>query len=100
MNVSQIISEFEQSGGALWLEGEKVKFKLPDGKPELVNLLAQLRPHKDTVRLLLTSRQPSPCGSPGCGGCYSIGEGKSIHPPKPTREWLQRWTPPEGTKTN
>lgn len=43
----------------------------------------------------------TPCGSPHCGGCYPIGDGRYIHPPKPSSEWLDwlsRWTPKEGAK--
>ena len=38
----------------------------------------------------------APCGSPDCGGCYDIGDGRKIHPPKPTEAWLawlERWEP-------
>ena len=34
------------------------------------------------------------CGSPDCAGCYNVGEGKKIHPPKcgeGYREWLLKW---------
>lgn len=38
--------------------------------------------------------EPAECGSAACSGCYDIGDGKRIHPPKcgeKYREWLQRW---------
>jgi hypothetical protein len=24
----------------------------------------------------------APCGSPDCAGCYDVGDGRKIHPPK------------------
>jgi hypothetical protein len=34
------------------------------------------------------------CGSPQCAGCYEVGPGVRIHPPKCSedyRVWLERW---------
>lgn len=34
------------------------------------------------------------CGSPVCAGCYDIGDGRKIHPPKCGEDylqWLERW---------
>jgi len=36
----------------------------------------------------------APCGSPDCAGCYDVGEGRKIHPPRcggDYRAWLERW---------
>jgi hypothetical protein len=36
----------------------------------------------------------SHCGSVRCGGCYVVGEGRKIHPPKCGKaylDWLNRW---------
>ena len=36
------------------------------------------------------------CGSTQCAGCYEVGDGKRIHPPKcgdEYRKWLERWQP-------
>jgi hypothetical protein len=30
-----------------------------------------------------------PCGSPDCGGCYDVGDGCQIHPPRLGRQWLE-----------
>ncbi len=30
------------------------------------------------------------CGSPGCAGCYDVGDGRKIHPPKCGTGFL-RW---------
>jgi hypothetical protein len=38
----------------------------------------------------------APCGSPHCAGCYDVGDGRKIHPPKcgeEYRKWLERWQP-------
>jgi hypothetical protein len=29
------------------------------------------------------------CGSPDCGGCYDVGDGRKIHPPKCGAGWVQ-----------
>ncbi len=28
------------------------------------------------------------CGSPKCGGCYEVAPDVRLHPPKPSRDWL------------
>jgi hypothetical protein len=36
------------------------------------------------------------CGSSHCAGCYHLGDGRKIHPPKSSAEWLARlehWKP-------
>jgi hypothetical protein len=36
------------------------------------------------------------CRSPHCAGCYDVGDGRKIHPPKcgeGYRTWLERWKP-------
>lgn len=38
--------------------------------------------------------QYAACGSPDCAGCYDVGDGRKIHPPKcgeDYRAWLERW---------
>lgn len=37
------------------------------------------------------------CGQSHCAACYEVAPGRSIHPPKPSEdwlEWLKRWAPP------
>jgi hypothetical protein len=49
------------------------------------------------IELIAEARQSSAsaaCGSPHCAGCYDVGDGKKIHPPKcgeDYRAWLERW---------
>lgn len=34
------------------------------------------------------------CGSPHCAGCYDVGDGTKIHPPRCGRDylaWLNKW---------
>jgi len=43
-----------------------------------------------------TAMQGAPCGSPACAGCYDIGDGKKIHPPKCGPDYadlLKSWEP-------
>jgi hypothetical protein len=47
-----------------------------------------------TAQVVPTAAKAAPCGSPNCAGCYEIGNGKKLHPPKcgeNYREWLERW---------
>ena len=42
----------------------------------------------------LKGQVTAPCGSPQCAGCYDVGEGRKIHPPKCGEDylaWLERW---------
>jgi hypothetical protein len=42
------------------------------------------------------SNELAPCGLPYCAGCYDVGDGRRIHPPKigeEYRKWLERWKP-------
>jgi hypothetical protein len=41
-------------------------------------------PEKDFERM-----PSSPCGSPLCAGCYGVGDGKRIHPPKCGEDYLR-----------
>jgi hypothetical protein len=36
------------------------------------------------------------CASPDCAGCYDVGDGRKIHPPRIGDDylaWLERWNP-------
>jgi hypothetical protein len=46
---------------------------------------------KDTAaQSAYNSNELAPCGSPDCGGCYEVGDGRKIHPPKCGQDFL-RW---------
>jgi len=49
---------------------------------------------QDTGELYVGPKKVAPCGSPHCAGCYEVGDGKKLHPPKcggTCRAWLERW---------
>jgi hypothetical protein len=40
------------------------------------------------------SNELAQCGSSGCAGCYEVGDGRKIHPPrcgKDYLDWFKRW---------
>ena len=41
----------------------------------------------DPVIVEIVPATAAPCGSPHCAGCYDIGEGRKIHPPKIGESW-------------
>jgi len=106
MNALELIGEVERVGGQLSANGDKLRYRLPPGEAKrLVPLLAE---HKKQVLEALkvqraTRHQQAPqleglaeCGSPSCNGCYSIGDGRKIHPPRTSQkylDWLRRWEP-------
>lgn len=42
----------------------------------------RVSPRPEAGRDLKIGIQGKPCGSAGCAGCYDIGDGRRIHPPK------------------
>lgn len=95
----EVVSEIERIGGQLFLEGDRLKVRIPENYPEAKALVEKLRARKPEVLELLRERQGrnlAPCGSPHCSGCYEIEPGRRIHPPRSSREWLawlERWQP-------
>jgi len=56
-------------------------------------LLDRVREAKPTILEALRTGLAA-CGSPHCAGCYDVGDGTKIHPPKigeDYRKWLERW---------
>ena len=47
-------------------------------------------PKDSAVQSAYNSKELAPCGSPDCGGCYEVGDGRKIHPPKCGQDFL-RW---------
>jgi hypothetical protein len=92
----ELIASVHEMGGEIGLRGDRIHFRLPR-TPEAPRLVEELRSRRNEVIAAL--REPSgldPCGSPQCAGCYEVGDGKRIHPPKcgeGYREWLERWKP-------
>ncbi len=99
VTIAEVIRQIERAGGRLVLDGERVRYRLPRSFQEPKALLATLRSNRQEVVRLLRERDGESlalCGSPRCAGCYSVGDGKKIHPPKASREWLEwlkRWEP-------
>jgi hypothetical protein len=55
--------------------------------PSPVEVAARPQPH---------SKALAPCGSPHCAGCYDVGDGGKIHPPKCGKDFLTWFTEWEG----
>jgi hypothetical protein len=52
----EVVSRLEENGGSLRLEGDRIRYSVPSGSREALNLLAELRKHRDAVRALLLER--------------------------------------------
>ena len=106
MTAVELIDEVERIGGQLSANGDKLKYRLPPGESKrLVPILAE---HKASLLAVLKSRRQSTkgtapqleglaaCGDPACNGCYDVGDGRKIHPPRTSQkylDWLKRWEP-------
>ncbi len=89
----EVVAQVERIGGHLFMEGDRLKVRIPESYPELKALVEELRARKQEVVRLLRERGNyalANCGSSDCAGCYQIEPGKRIHPPKSSPEW-QRW---------
>ena len=94
----EIVSLIEKLGGCLAVEADgTIRFRLPRGNPEAQALLDVARVEKESIlaylRAHLSNEQASnadnlaPCGSEHCAGCYDVGDGKKIHPPKCSEDY-------------
>ena len=54
--VLQIVSQLEEAGGRLALDGERIRYSIPSGDTGAQGLLAELRKHRDGVKELLLQR--------------------------------------------
>ncbi len=52
----RIVSQLEQGGGTLALDGDRIRYSVPSGSPEAQRLLAELRKHREEVAELLRQR--------------------------------------------
>ena len=98
MEIAALVAQLEAQGASLDLNGEKVRLRAPADHAPSPEVLEMLRREKQALVAFLRERkthpQVAPCGSPNCGRCYSVGDGRKIHPPKTGleyREWLERW---------
>lgn len=97
MNEAQeLIANVYKIGGKVDLRGEKIHFRLPRTLAAS-QLLEELRSRRPEVIAALRNRpQLAACGMSHCAGCYDVGNGRKIHPPKCGKEhraWLERWKP-------
>jgi len=97
----EIVSRIEKLGGCLAADEDgTIRFRLPKDNPEAKTLLEVARVEKESILAYLRANHASqetpdtgglaPCGSPGCAGCYDVGDGRKIHPPKCGKDFL-RW---------
>jgi hypothetical protein len=97
---AESLTELRKRGVTLTADGDTLCLRprrvLDEG------LLARVRAEKPAILEALRNRvaeaaaDGTVCGSPNCAGCYHIGEGRRIHPPKcgeSYRKWLERWQP-------
>lgn len=97
----EIVSRIEKLGGCLAVDADgTIRFRLPRNNPEAKTLLEVARIEKESILAYLRANHSSeqtpgtrdlgPCGSPHCAGCYDVGDGRKIHPPKCGTDFL-RW---------
>jgi TubC N-terminal docking domain len=93
IGAAEILAELQRRGVSVAAEGDTLCLKprraLDDG------LLARIREAKPAILEALRNGL-SACGSEHCAGCYDVGNGKRIHPPKCGENYrarLERWTP-------
>lgn len=89
--VTEILTELQQRGVTVAVEGDTLCLKPGHALDD--TLLARIRNVKPAILEALRTGQVA-CGSPDCAGCYHVGDGKKIHPPKcgeEWRKWLERW---------
>ena len=97
----EIVTRIEKLGGCLAVDPDgTIRFRLPKDSPEAKTLLEVARAEKESILAYLrgnhsSEKTPSmgelaPCGSPHCAGCYDVGDGRKIHPPRCGEAFL-RW---------
>ncbi len=87
----EILSELERRGVSISATGGSLT--LGPKRALDAELLARVRSAKPELLKILAA-PPVTCGSPDCAGCYDVGDGRKIHPPKcgeDYRAWLERW---------
>jgi hypothetical protein len=88
---AEILTELQRRGVMVAAGGDTLCLK---PKRALDNsLLARVREAKPAILEALRSGLAA-CGSEHCVGCYDVGDGRRIHPPKcgeKYRAWRERW---------
>ena len=88
-----ILTELQRRGVIVTVEGDILCLKPRRALDD--TLLARIREVKPAILEALRTGLTA-CGSPHCAGCYDVGDGRKIHPPKcgeGCRKWLERWQP-------
>jgi hypothetical protein len=97
---AEILTELQRRGVVVAIEGGNLCLKPRRALDD--TLLARIREAKPAILEALRNRlaeigaDGAACGSPHCAGCYGVGDGKRIHPPRcgeKYRKWLERWQP-------
>ena len=97
--VSEVLNELKRRGISVMVEGDTLRLKPRRALDDA--LLARIQETKPAILETLRSRpmleaNSEVCGSAHCIGCYDVGDGRKIHPPKcgeKYRKWLERWQP-------
>lgn len=90
---TEILTELHRRGVIVAVEGDTLCLKPRRALDDA--LLARVRDAKPAILEALRTGLAA-YGSPHCAGCYDVGDGKKIHPPKcgeEYRKWLERWQP-------
>ena len=90
---AEILTELQRRGVIVAVEGDTLCLTRRRALDD--TLLARIREVKPAIlEALLTGL--AACGSPHCAGCYDVGDGWKIHPPKcgeEYRKWFECWQP-------
>lgn len=77
---AETLTELLRRGVTIRVEGGTLRLRPKAALDD--DLLALVKAHKPEIIMLVVAGA-APCGSPYCAGCYDIGNGLKIHPPKP-----------------
>jgi hypothetical protein len=90
---AEILTELQRRRVIVAVEGDTLCLKPRRALDD--TLLARIREAKPAILEALRTGLAA-CGSPHCAGCYDVGDGRKVHPPKcgeEYRKWLERWQP-------
>jgi hypothetical protein len=90
---AEILTELQRRGVIVAVEGDTLCLRPRHALDK--TLLARVREAKPAILETLRTGLAA-CRSPHCVGCYDVGDGRKIHPPKCSeecRKWLERWQP-------
>jgi hypothetical protein len=88
---AEILTELQRRGVIVAVDGDTLCLKPKRALDD--SLLARIHEVKPAILEALRSGLAA-CGSPHCAGCYDVGDGRRIHPPKcgeKYRAWRERW---------